>query len=71
MAHAVEWTESAVASLIDAIQYIARDSPSYAAAFAVRAEHAAASLHHFLTVAAASPSSTTLRSQSYRSPAIV
>lgn len=44
MAHEVEWTESAVASLIDAIEYIARDSPSYAAAFAVRAERAAASL---------------------------
>lgn len=44
MAHEVEWTESAIASLIDAIEYIARDSPSYAAAFAVRAERAAASL---------------------------
>ena len=47
MAHEVAWTESAVASLIDAIEYIARDSPSYAAAFAVRAERAAASLQTF------------------------
>ena len=47
MAYVIEWTESAVASLIDAIEYIARDSPSYAAAFAVRAERAAASLDMF------------------------
>lgn len=47
MAHEIVWTESAIASLIDAIEYIARDSPSYAAAFAVRAERAAASLDSF------------------------
>jgi plasmid stabilization system protein ParE len=44
MAYEIEWAESAVQSLIDAIEYIARDSPSYAAAFAIRAERAAASL---------------------------
>jgi toxin ParE1/3/4 len=44
MAYQVDWTESAFTSLVDAIEYIARDSPSYAAAFAVRAERAAASL---------------------------
>ena len=47
MAYEIDWAESAVASLIDAIEYIARDSPSYAAAFAVRAERAAASLDMF------------------------
>jgi plasmid stabilization system protein ParE len=47
MAYEVTWTESAVASLVDAIEYIARDSPSYAAAFAVRAERVAASLVTF------------------------
>ena len=47
MAYEVEWAESAVSSLVDAIEYIARDSPSYAAAFAVRAERAAASLDMF------------------------
>ncbi len=47
MAYQIEWAESAVASLIDAIEYIARDSPSYAAAFAVRVERAAASLDAF------------------------
>jgi plasmid stabilization system protein ParE len=47
MAHEIVWTESAVASLIDTIEYIARDSPSYAAAFAIRAERAAASLDRF------------------------
>ncbi|HEU4887912.1 MAG TPA: type II toxin-antitoxin system RelE/ParE family toxin [Thermoanaerobaculia bacterium] len=47
MAYEVEWAESAVESLVDAIEYIARDSPSYAAAFAVRAERMAASLDMF------------------------
>ncbi|MGN6185771.1 MAG: type II toxin-antitoxin system RelE/ParE family toxin [Thermoanaerobaculia bacterium] len=47
MAHQIDWTESAVASLQDAIEYIARDSLSYAAAFAIRAERAAASLDTF------------------------
>jgi toxin ParE1/3/4 len=47
MAYEVGWSESAIASLIDAVEYIARDSPSYAAAFAVRAERAAASLDLF------------------------
>ena len=44
MAYEIAWAESAVSSLVDAIEFIARDSPSYAAAFAVRAERAAASL---------------------------
>ena len=44
MAYEIEWTETAVASLIDALEYIGRDSLSYAAALAVRAERAAASL---------------------------
>ena len=47
MAYEIEWAESAVATLIDAIEYIVRDSPSYAAALAVRAERAAASLSEF------------------------
>ena len=47
MAYEVAWAESAVASLVDAIEYIARDSPSYAAAFAARAESVAASLMLF------------------------
>lgn len=47
MAYEVEWAESAFSSLFDAIEYIARDSPSYAAAFAIRAERAAASLDMF------------------------
>jgi toxin ParE1/3/4 len=44
VAYEIEWAESAVTSLIDTITYIARDSPSYAAAFAIRAERAAVSL---------------------------
>ena len=47
MAYEVRWAESAVASLVDAIEYIARDSPIYAAAFAVEAERKAASLDLF------------------------
>ena len=44
MAYEITWAESAVTSLIDAIEYIARDSPGYAGALAIRAERAAASL---------------------------
>jgi toxin ParE1/3/4 len=44
VAYEIEWAESAVISLIDAIEYIARDSPSYAATLAMRAEYTAASL---------------------------
>lgn len=47
MAFEIAWADSAVATLVDAIEYIARDSPSYAAAFAVRAERAAWSLASF------------------------
>lgn len=47
MAYEIEWAESAVVSFIDTIEYIARDSPSYAATLAVRAERAAASLAEF------------------------
>jgi plasmid stabilization system protein ParE len=45
VAYEIEWSESAIAGLLEAIEYIARDSPSYAAALAVRAERAAASLN--------------------------
>lgn len=47
MAYEVDWAESAVASLVEAIEHIARDAPSYAAALAVRAERGAASLEIF------------------------
>jgi len=43
----VVWSESSLASLSEAIEYIAKDSPSYAAALAVQAERAGASLHEF------------------------
>jgi plasmid stabilization system protein ParE len=46
VAYEVEWAESAIAGLIDAIEYISRDSPSYAAVLAVSAERAGASLDH-------------------------
>jgi plasmid stabilization system protein ParE len=44
VAYEIDWAESAVVTLLDAVEYIARDSPSYAAALAIRAERAAASL---------------------------
>ena len=47
MAYEVEWAESAVAGLVEAIEYIARDSPSYAASLAIRADRAASSLSEF------------------------
>ncbi|HUP60296.1 MAG TPA: type II toxin-antitoxin system RelE/ParE family toxin [Thermoanaerobaculia bacterium] len=47
MAYEIEWAESAIAGLLEAVEYIARDSPSYAAALAVRAERTAASLSEF------------------------
>ena len=43
----VEWAESAFASLIEAVEYIAKDSPSYAASLGVQAERAAFSLRQF------------------------
>ena len=47
MAIEIEWSETAVASLLEAVEYIARDSPSYAASLALQAERAAASLDLF------------------------
>jgi toxin ParE1/3/4 len=44
VAFKVDWSESALASLTEAIEYIAKDSPSYAAALAVQAERAGTSL---------------------------
>jgi toxin ParE1/3/4 len=44
VAYEVEWAESALAGLTEAVEYIARDSPSYAASLAVRADQAASSL---------------------------
>jgi len=43
----IEWSETAIASLLEAVEYIARDSPSYAASLALHAERAAASLDLF------------------------
>lgn len=44
MAYKVAWAESALDDLTEAIEYIARDSPNYAASLAVRATRAAESL---------------------------
>ena len=49
MAREVEWTESAAVGLTEAVEYLARDSPSYAASLAVRADQAAISLSEFPT----------------------
>ena len=45
MAFKVAWSQSALASLSEAIEYIAKDSPSYAATLAVQADRAGVSLH--------------------------
>ena len=47
MAHEVEWAESAIAALVEQLDFISRDSPSYAATLSLKAEKAAASLDHF------------------------
>ena len=47
MAYEIEWAESGITSLVDTVEYIARDSPSYAAALAVLAERVAGSLSEF------------------------
>lgn len=44
MAHEVVWAQSAVDDLLEAVECIAKDSPSYAAALASRADVAANSL---------------------------
>jgi plasmid stabilization system protein ParE len=47
VAYSVEWSESAISSVIEAAEYIAKDSPSYAAALVEKAEKAASSLFQF------------------------
>jgi plasmid stabilization system protein ParE len=44
VAYDIEWAESALEGLTEAVEYIARDSPSYAASLAIQADRAAASL---------------------------
>jgi hypothetical protein len=46
VAYSVEWAESAINSLVEEAEYIAKDSPSYAALI-VKAEKAANSLFQF------------------------
>ena len=48
MAFNVAWSESALTSLTEAIEFIAKDSPSYAAALAVQAERAGTSLEQLV-----------------------
>ena len=47
MAYSIEWADSAITSLAEQVEYIARDSPGYAATLIVRAESAANSLREF------------------------
>lgn len=44
MAYEVEWAASALDHLVEQLEFIARDSPSYAAALSVKAEKAAETL---------------------------
>lgn len=47
MAYEVAWAESAIELLLEQLDYIARDSPSYALTLSVKAEKAASSLTEF------------------------
>lgn len=47
MAYSIDWTESAISSVAEAAEYIAKDSPSYAATLIAKAERAANSLYQF------------------------
>ena len=47
MAYQIGWAESAIGSLFEAAEYVAKDSPSYASALTIQAEKAAESLHQF------------------------
>lgn len=47
MAYSVTWAESAIATVAEQAEYIARDSPSYAATLVTKVEKAAASLFQF------------------------
>ena len=47
MAREVIWTQSAIDSLVEAAEYIAKDSPSYGSALTLSAEAAAESLLEF------------------------
>ncbi|HEY2091882.1 MAG TPA: type II toxin-antitoxin system RelE/ParE family toxin [Thermoanaerobaculia bacterium] len=47
MAYSVRWADSAIAAVAEHVEYIARDSPSYAATLVERSESAAASLFQF------------------------
>ena len=47
MAYSVEWAESAIAAVAEQAEYIARDSPSYAATLIAKIEKAANSLFQF------------------------
>ena len=47
MAYSVTWADSAIASVAEQVEYIARDSPSYAATLVTRVERAANSLFQF------------------------
>jgi toxin ParE1/3/4 len=47
VAYSIEWAESAIASVAEQAEYIARDSPSYAATLVAKVEKAANSLFQF------------------------
>lgn len=47
MAYSVDWAEGAILAVAEAAEYIAKDSPSYAAALVAKAETAANSLFQF------------------------
>ena len=61
MAYSIAWAESAIASVAEQVEYIARESPSYAATLVAKTEKAANSLFQFPIVAAWFPNMATRR----------
>ena len=47
MAYLIVWTDAALSSVTEAAEYIAKDSPSYAATLITRTDYAANSLGQF------------------------
>jgi len=47
VAYSIVWTDAALSSIVEAAEYIAKDSPSYAATLITRSEYAANSLAAF------------------------
>jgi hypothetical protein len=71
VAYEVEWAASALDHLVEQLEFIARDSPSYAAALSVKAERAAGTRQTYLVVDVSFRSTEILTCARFRSAATV